>query len=1397
MADGKVEIKVELDAAAAKSQAASLGKELGAAVSSGVNSAASEVAKGSENIGKNVKDNVVKGTSGTAEQLKAQLTGAMSQVGESLETIGGGYSKAVSLPIAAAATAAGYSAIKIDTALTGVRKTVDGTEQQYEALKDAAIEFSKTNAVDPAQVLDVQALGAQLGYTIDELDMFGEVVSGLDIATNMDADTAAMELAQFANIMQMSHGDTERYGSTIVDLGNKFATTESDVSRMAMRIAGAGKQIGMSESDVLGLATALSSLGIKAEAGGSAISTIMSGIDSAVATNSETLGTWAETAQMSVEDFSNAWKNDPVQALQAVLTGMDAAVASGGNMNVILGELGIEAIRQTDTLKRLAGGGDLLAKAVSTANTAWQENTALSKEVENRNNSLESQLTILWNRLQAVAIELGGPLVEALIGVLDGAMPIIDVLTDMAEAFQQLDSSNQAAILGALGFAAGFGPVTSILGKGVQSAQKTREAFSKLADGFKKVSEASIKMRQPLPQVGDGVKKVGDSSKRAKEQVADFGRAGKDSSKDLDRLKTSSKNAGTDIKKSGDAAKGSAASTKDLGIQSKVAATGVTATGTAAKAASVGMGIATTAANLLKTALMTIAPIAVISAIGAVVGAIGDMVGKQNEAAEQARDLEDANSRLAGALDTFSSSYEAAAGNMDVYKVSAENIVETTKSAIESQKELGNSINEAFTEVGTNAGLLDNYVATIEDLSGKSGLTAEEQVKLRNAVDGVNEILGTNYQLTKDSNDVLSVNTEQVKASSEAWKERAEAVALQQALSDVMAQQIKDEEALAVAKQKSDQIYSEFYEKVASDYPQASEGLIDKLTRERIASSDVGEEFQQLQEDMDGLNKSTETNAQVIENLIGRQAALGDAADTTVEKLSEFAASNDRLKTALEQTGIGADVFAQKASEIGISTQDLATILERDGAQGVEGFMDALMRSTETGGNELIEWCRNTGIEIPATMADGIEESAPEAQAATEEVTGTVEQAVANSEPAVHQAAYTVGSGAGSGVGEGMASNTDAVRLALESLGASLIEVAPIWSDTGEQVGTEYVTSMGTAIVDNQGNVTDATGALAAATDTPLQAIIDQFKQAGSDSGTGLYTNMNAAAPAVGDASSNLNRKARDPLSGLPAYGTAQGIGLGGNLASGESSTQGSVRSASSGVDSAARSPLAGLPAFGKTTGVNTVSNQASGMNSKKPSVTQAANAVGDETKKINKHSGSSRGWGDDLISGFAGGINGALGLVTGACNSAANIVKAILGHSVPKEGPLREGGKGEAVWGLHMVENFARGIREGAPEVAEASEEVARQAREAFDGVGADIADGIVVDFMDVDPMAQLSASIKSGVAVANMVVAAQSAPASNSYRQTVNFNQPVQSPDEIARAMRMQQRYGLAGRY
>ena len=450
----------------------------------------------------------------------AEAGGEIHNVGYKLEQFGTSCTKYITAPISAAAYACAKAAINIDDSLTGVKKTVDGTEEEYQQLKQAAIEFSKTNAVDASQILDIQALGAQLGYAIDELDDFSQVVSGLDIATDMDAETAATELAQFANITKMAHTDTSNYGSTVVALGNNLATTESKISSMAQRLAASGSQIGMSQADILGLAGALSSLGLEAEGGGSAVSTIMSQIDKDVASatdgvanwaqvagvsinemlahvsagddwakdfaksqgltlkglQSETTGalesleTWADAAQMSATDFAVAWKNDPVQALSALLAGLEDATAEGSNMSLMLDDLGISSIRQTDAMKRMAGNSELVADAVDLANDAWEENTALQKEVDNRNSSMSSRLKILQNKVTAVAESVGTPLVNALLELIDAAEPTLESIAGAAEAFANMDEKTQKTILTVAGVVTAFGPVTTAIGKTTQAA---------------------------------------------------------------------------------------------------------------------------------------------------------------------------------------------------------------------------------------------------------------------------------------------------------------------------------------------------------------------------------------------------------------------------------------------------------------------------------------------------------------------------------------------------------------------------------------------------------------------------------------------------------------------------------------------------------------------------------------------------------------------------------------------------------------------------------------------------------------------------------------------------------------------------------------------------------------
>ena len=81
----------------------------------------------------------------------------------------------------------------------------------------------------------------------------------------------------------------------------------------------------------------------------------------------------------------------PFGAFQKVLSGMGSVTSEGGNLTLVLDELGISAARQTDLMNRLSGASDLLGSAVGIANTAWSENTALTKEAEARYMTTESQ----------------------------------------------------------------------------------------------------------------------------------------------------------------------------------------------------------------------------------------------------------------------------------------------------------------------------------------------------------------------------------------------------------------------------------------------------------------------------------------------------------------------------------------------------------------------------------------------------------------------------------------------------------------------------------------------------------------------------------------------------------------------------------------------------------------------------------------------------------------------------------------------------------------------------------------------------------------------------------------------------------------------------------------------
>ncbi len=376
-----------------------------------------------------------------------------------LDRAGKKLSRNVSLPIAAAGLVVTKLAADFESSFAGVRKTVDATEAQFEKLSQGFRDMAKEIPVNVNELNRVGEAAGQLGIKTENILDFTRTMADLGVATNLSAEQAATSLARLANITGLPQDQFDRLGSTIVALGNNFATTEAEIVEMGLRIAGAGEQIGLAEGQILAISTALSSVGISAEAGGTAISKVMINMASAVSSGGESLQQFASVAGMSGQDFARVFRDDAAAAINSFVVGLGDMQDSGGDVLGTLAAMGIEEVRMRDALLRAASAGDLLSEALDLQGDAWSKNTALTKEAEQRYKTFSSQLTLFWNRLKDIGITLGTSLLPVFRDALDAAQPLVDVIEKAANAFAWLPKPIRLVTVGLVGLAAAVGPV--------------------------------------------------------------------------------------------------------------------------------------------------------------------------------------------------------------------------------------------------------------------------------------------------------------------------------------------------------------------------------------------------------------------------------------------------------------------------------------------------------------------------------------------------------------------------------------------------------------------------------------------------------------------------------------------------------------------------------------------------------------------------------------------------------------------------------------------------------------------------------------------------------------------------------------------------------------------------
>lgn len=430
------------------------------------------------------------------EAQNLQNTGKRwKEVGEGIDTVTKPLQYAATA-LAAGGVASAKFAIDFENNFANVKKTVDGTPEQLEKIRQEIIDMTTVginghSAIPEttAELTELAAAGGQLGIKTENISKFTETMAMLGTATNLYGEEGAATLAKFANVTKMDQENFDRLGSSIVDLGNNFATTESDIANMSMRLAGAGTQIGLSQADILGIATALSSVGIEAEMGGSAFSKAMIAMQMATtngytqvndvmnktgmslrdlqllsANNSKDfksladglgytstelnsmissgvqLENFAKITGKTTEEFKNLFDSSPAEAIDAFIKGLQNADGAGENAISMLQDMGFTEVRLRDSLLRLANSEAGITEAVTRSNTAWNENIALQNEFDAKAETTASQLSVTKNNIVEAARSIG----ETMLPSIKDASTTV---ADFAKGLSQMDDEQKRAVV--------------------------------------------------------------------------------------------------------------------------------------------------------------------------------------------------------------------------------------------------------------------------------------------------------------------------------------------------------------------------------------------------------------------------------------------------------------------------------------------------------------------------------------------------------------------------------------------------------------------------------------------------------------------------------------------------------------------------------------------------------------------------------------------------------------------------------------------------------------------------------------------------------------------------------------------------------------------------------------
>lgn len=367
---------------------------------------------------------------GKVRELEASLKGVKPSITEVASEIQGLVGGAGGLAFVT------REAMKFETAMAGVKKVAEGTDEQYAQLSDELKKMGAELGISAAEMADLAAVGGQLGIPIEKLSEFTAIASKMSVAFGMSAEEAGNAAATIANVFQLPIGEVEKLGDAINVLGNNTAAREKDIVAAMARIGGTAKQFGLAADEAAALADAFIALGKPPEVAATAINALLQKLQTAQSQGKGFQDALASIGTSADEMAANIAAN-PQQALTEFLHKLEGLDKQSRALTLSQ----LFGTEYSDDIALLVGSLGEYEKALGLVADKGQVVGAMQKEVANAMSTSEAQIAKAKQEIINVAIEVGEkllPLVSLLASTVGGVAGAVGAITEEFPVLTQL-----------------------------------------------------------------------------------------------------------------------------------------------------------------------------------------------------------------------------------------------------------------------------------------------------------------------------------------------------------------------------------------------------------------------------------------------------------------------------------------------------------------------------------------------------------------------------------------------------------------------------------------------------------------------------------------------------------------------------------------------------------------------------------------------------------------------------------------------------------------------------------------------------------------------------------------------------------------------------------------------